>query len=425
MNLQVVYCSHETADLGVRERLAFSSEESLSRAYSQLRTDFPESELVVLSTCNRVELYTAQEDPQSAPSHEQLAEFLSKFHGIPLSLFFDVLPEANGPEAVKHLFQVVSGLDSMVVGEPQIVSQVKEAYRVAEINQGCGPLTNALFQEAIRVSKRVRTDTKLGEGRISIASVAVGDFAKKIFDHFSDKHVLIIGAGEMAEETLRYLKDDGASDILVVNRNPQRAASLAEEWGGEARDFGQLDQCMAQADVIISTTGAERPIVDLQRFKKIRATTGSKPVFILDLGAPRDFDPTVGELDDVFLYDIDALEETCEENRRARSAQIEHGLRIVTEETEEFLQKVYHRATGPIIKRLREDWHAVTEEEVRRLFAKLPDLSDADRQAIERSIERIVNKLLHPPLETLRDQAREGTPHGLLDALKHLFHLGD
>lgn len=425
MNLQVVYCSHQTADLGVREKLAFSSEELLSRAYSRLRNDFPNSELVVLSTCNRVELYTAQEDPQSAPSHEQMANFLSEFHGIPLSLFFDVLPEATGPEAVRHLFQVVSGLDSMVVGEPQIVSQVKEAYRVAEINEGCGPLTNALFQEAIRVSKRVRTETKLGEGRISIASVAVGDFAKRIFDHFGDKQVLIIGAGEMAEETLRYLKDEGVGDIVVVNRNPDRAARLAEQWGGTPQDYERLNEWMGQADVIVSTTGADRPIVDALRFKKARSATGGKPVFILDLGAPRDFDPGVGDLDDVFLYDIDALEVACSENRRARSDQIERGLRIIEEETDEFLQKVYHRATGPIIKRLREEWHAVREDEVDRLFAKLPHLGDRDRQAIERSIERIVNKLLHPPLETLRDQAREGTPHGLLDALKHLFHLRD
>lgn len=425
MNLQVVYCSHQTADLGVRERLAFSSEELLSRAYTRLRSDFPDSELVVLSTCNRVELYTAQESPDTAPSHEQLAAFLSEFHGIPISLFFDVLPEATGPEAVKHLFQVASGLDSMVVGEPQIVSQVKEAYRVAEINEGCGPLTNALFQQAIRVSKRVRTETKLAEGRISIASVAVGDFAKGIFDRFDDKRVVVIGAGEMAEETLRYLKDEGVDDIMVVNRNPQRAAQLAADWGGSARDFEQLDRWMSEADVIVSTTGAERPIVDERRLKQARVASGGKPVFILDLGAPRDFDPACGGLDDVFLYDIDALEATCEANRSARSAQIGKGQEIIAEETERFLQEVYHRATGPIIKRLREEWHAVREEEVGRLFGKLGNLTDADREAIERSIERIVNKLLHPPLETLRDQAREGTPHGLLDALKRLFHLRD
>jgi glutamyl-tRNA reductase len=426
VKVQVVYCSHETAGLDVRERLAFPSEESLSRAYTQLRSTFPQTELVVLSTCNRVELYTAQEHSESAPTHQQLAQFLSEFHDIPLHLFFDALPEATGPEAVRHLFQVASGLDSMVLGEPQIVSQVKEAYRLAEVNESCGPLTNALFQRAIRVSKRVRTETKLAEGRISVASVAVGEFAKGIFDQFRDKLVLVIGAGEMAEETLRYLQAEGVGKIVVVNRSPDRAARLAADWGGTSQPFEELDRWLAAADVIVSTTGAQQPIVSTERFRQTRTVSGEKPVFILDLGAPRDFEPGIAQIDEnVFLYDIDDLEATCQRNRQARAAELETGQRIIEEETSRFLHEIYHRATGPIIQRLREEWHEVRDAEVQRLFAKLSHLPAEDRDAIERSIERIVNKLLHPPLEALRDQAREGTPHSLLDALKRLFHLRD
>ena len=426
MNLQVVYCNHQTASLEVRERLAFSNEQQLLRAYSELRSSFPASEAVVLSTCNRVELYTANEEPDSGPTHADLANFFSDFHDVPVTEFFEDFLERTGPDAVRHLFQVASSVDSMVLGEPQIVNQVKQAYRVARENASCGPLTNSLFQRAINVSARVRTETQLSEGRVSVASVAVGEFGKSIFDRFSDKTVLVIGAGEMAEETLEYLKHEGVKNIVVVNRSFDRAEKLAATCGGVAHTIEELDRWMAEADVIVSTTSADRPIVDAERFVKIRAHSNERPVFILDLGAPRDFDPEIGRIDDnVFLYDIDDLEATCEKNRRARERELDRAFQIIDEETERFMQEVYHRATGPIIKRLREQWHDVREQEVQKLFTRLPHLSDQDRKDIERSLEQIVNKLLHPPLEALRDEAREGTPHGLLNALKRLFHIGD
>ncbi len=426
MIVQVVYCNHHTAALQLREKLAFASEEELNRAYGKLRLDFPDSELVLLSTCNRVELYTAQEEDKHPPTHEQIMLFLSDFHQIPREQFAGQLLAETGEEAVRHLFRVASSVDSMVLGEPQIVNQVKEAYRVAQLNDACGPLTHALFQGAIRVSGRVRSETKLSEGRVSIASVAVGEFGKGIFERFDDKTVLIIGAGEMAEETLRYLKDEGVGRILIVNRSRERGEKLAAEWGGTVVPWDELDRAMAEADVIVSTTGSDRPIVDRARFEAVRRVTKEKPVFILDLGAPRDFEHAVGDLDDnVFLYDIDDLEATCEQNRKVRAREIERADGIIAEETNRFLHEIFHQATGPIIKRLREEWHEVREAEVERLFSKLSHLDPKDRDQIERSIERIVNKLLHPPLETLRLEAKQGTPHGLLDALKRLFHLGE
>ena len=425
MNLQVVTCNFRTADLSVRERLAFPSHR-LDEAYTQLRGSFPQSELVVLSTCNRVELYVAQEHPQQNPSHQELAQFISDFHQVPLSEFFDDLLERTGPDVVRHLFQVAASVDSMVLGEPQIVAQVREAYRAAQENQASGPLTSALFERAFNVSKRVRTETRLAEGRVSIASVAVGDFGKGIFDRFDDKTVLVIGAGQMAEETLRYIRDEGAQTILVTNRSPERAQALAEAWGGKAIPWEQLDDSLAAADIIVSATGATEPIVDAARFRKIRKRSGRKPTFILDLGAPRDFDPAIADLDDnVFLNCIDDLQKTCEQNRQARQKEVEKALAIIDEETDSFMAALSHKATGPIVTRLREQWKDVVELETKRLFGKLPRLQESERAEIEMSIERMVNKLLHPPLEALRDEAREGTHHGLMDALRRLFGLRD
>jgi glutamyl-tRNA reductase len=425
MNVQVVYCTHQTTPVALRERLAFSSTDQIARAYETLRTIFPKSEHVLLSTCNRVEIYTAQDNADDSPTRDQVVEFVSRFHGVPRDNLAGSLLAQQGPEAVRHLFEVASSLDSMVLGEPQIVSQVKEAYQVAQANDACGPLTHALFQGAMRVSARVRSETVLAEGRVSIASVAVGQFGTSIFDRFDDKTVLVIGAGEMAEETLRYLKDEGVREIIVCNRSFDRAHNLAELWGGKARPFEELDMWLAKADLIVSATGSDRPIVDARRFAAVRRKAAEKPIFILDLGTPRDFDSAVGDIDEnVFLYDIDALEATCEKNRRQRSREVERAQRIIHEETERFLHDIYHKATGPIISQLREEWRQVREDEVRLLFAKVK-LSESDQQAVERTIERIINKLLHPPLEALRDEARKGTPQGLMDALRRLFGLRD
>jgi glutamyl-tRNA reductase len=214
-----------------------------------------------------------------------------------------------------------------------------------------------------------------------------------------------------------------------VNRSLENAQQLAAKFasvGARPRSWEALDEELARADMIVSTTGAATPVVDVNRFREARRRSDEKPVFILDLGAPRDFAPAIADLDDnVFLYDIDALEETCEQNRKARYREIEKAQRIVDEEAERFMQDVYHMATGPIVKRLREQWHDVSRDELERLRSKLSHLSPADLESVERGVERIVNKLLHPPLEALRHEAKSGTPHGLIDALKRLFHLRD
>lgn len=427
MNVVVLSCNHHNAGLDIREKLAFANEDQLQAAYAHWQQRYPESELVVLSTCNRVEIYAAEDDDSDKSlSPGQLTEFVSEFHDIPTDELTDSILFHHGRDAVTHLFEVVCSLDSMVLGEPQIVTQVKEAYRIAGEHNSCGPLTNHLFQHALKVSSRVRTDTRLSEGRVSVASVAVGEFARSIFDRFDNKLVLVIGAGEMAEETLRYLHDEGGRRFVIVNRSVERAELLAQQFSGQTDILDNLDDWLAQADLVVSTTGASETIVSHNRFSAIRGEGDRHPVLILDLGAPRDFDSTIGRIDDnVFLYDIDALEATCEANRQARRSEVDKARQIIQEQTDRFLHDVYHRATGPVIQRLRANSEEISREELDVLYRRLPHLTETDRAAVDKAVHRIVNKLLHPPLETLRDEAQSGTPHGLLDAVRRLFHLGD
>ncbi len=424
MKLQVVGCSHHTSPLVVREQLAFSPVQA-EEALRELQSRFPASEAVLLSTCNRVELYTASDDSHARPNHQDVAEFLSDFHGVHLRTIFDELLERTGEDAVRHLFTVAASLDSMVVGEPQILSQVKTAYQLATDLSTTGPLTHSAFQAALRVARRVATETSVNEKRVSIPSVAVGDFARQIFERFDDKRVLVIGAGEMGEETIRYLRDEGAQDLVVLNRSPQPAAELAQRCGGRTADWSDLYDELVAADVVVSTTGADEPIVGDEDFRRIEPQRYQRPLFILDLAVPRDFEPAIGERLGVYLYSIDDLVEVCRVNQEARDREMPAALSIVEQETARFMAELFHRSTGPIIERLRAGWQLPKDEELRRLLNKLPELDDRSRREIEVSFDRLINKLLHPPLSSLRDEARHGTPHSLLDALRRLFQIRD
>ena len=426
MNVVVLSCNHNHAGIELREKIAFASEEQLTSAYAHWRQRHPDSELVLLSTCNRVEVYAAGGEDEDNLSADRLSEFISEFHNLPSDQLTQAVLARQGENAVEHLFEVVCSLDSMVLGEPQIVTQVKDAYRVAQENDSCGPLTNVLFQHALSVSARVRSETGLSEGRVSIASVAVGDFARSIFHRFDNKSVVVIGAGEMATETLRYLRDEGVQDITIVNRSPEKAIELADEFSGQTASFDQLDDLLMTADVVVSTTGASQTLFDRQRYAAIREKSKRHCQFILDLGAPRDFAADVKSIDDnVFLFDIDSLQATCERNRALRQAEVRKAKKIIQGQTARFMQEIYHRATGPVIQRLHDQLGEISRSELDLLYRKNPGFEDQQKAAIEKAVHRIVNKLLHPPLETLKDEARDGTPHGLLDAVKRLFNLGD
>lgn len=423
-----MYCTHETADLNIREKLAFTSPEQYAYAYREFKSQYPSAEAVFLSTCNRVEIYVAGEDPENVPSSQELARFFSEIHQVPLDDLLDTLTDEPDVRAVQHLFRVASSLDSMVLGEAQIVNQVKTAYETAQENNATGPLLHSLFQRALSVAGKVRTDTKLSEGRISIASVAVGEFAGSIFNTFSDKQVVVIGAGEMAEETLLYLKDKGVQNLHVVNRTEANAKKIVDSWHGNVQihHLEQLDDVLVKADIVVSTLGTDKPFLDVDRMKPIRKASDERTLFLLDLGAPRNITSDVGQLDDnIFLYNINDLEQTCQRNRKARSVEAEKATGIVIQAVETFQHEIYHRTTGPIVKRLREHWHDISRQELERLTNKLDHLETKDRDEIERTIERIVNKLLHPPLEEIRSQSKQGTPHSLLETVKKLFHLHD
>jgi glutamyl-tRNA reductase len=420
----MIGCSHHHSSVAVRERLAFSPVQ-VGEALEGMRKRFPQVEAVLLSTCNRMEIYTASEDPELGPSHEQVAQFVADFHRLPMFEIFDDLFERTGEDAVRHLFTVAASLDSMVVGEPQILSQVKQAYEMAKDRQSIGPLTHGIFQTAVRVARRVATETALHQRRVSVPSVAVGDFASQIFERFDDKKILVIGAGEMGDETLRYLQAEGAHEVTVVNRSFERSQQLAERWQGRAEAWDQLPRLLVWADLVISTTGAGEPVVTLPLFKQIESARYQRPLFILDLALPRDFEPAIGDRLGVYLYSIDDLQDACHRNRRDRDRELPSAIHIVEQETARFMADLHHRATAPIIKRLREGWQQPKEDELRRLFNKLPDLDVKTRDEIAKAFDRLVNKLLHPPLESLRSEAEKGPPHGLLDAFKRLFQIKD
>jgi glutamyl-tRNA reductase len=424
LNFQLVGCSHHNARIELRERLAFDPTQA-ARALDLWRERFPTAEAVLLSTCNRVEVYSATEADIAVPTSRQVATFLAEFHGLAPEAVGDEFFEQSGEAAVWHLFSVTASLDSLVLGEPQILSQVKQAYQLAQQRHSAGPLTHDMFQAALRVAKRVAQETSLYERRVSIPSVAIGDFARQIFDSFDDKRVLVIGAGEMGQETLRYLHDAGARDVTVVNRSEDRAAELARQFGGRSAPWDSLDQLLILADLVVSTTGAAEPIVSLARFKQLEPQRYQRPLLILDLAVPRDFDPAIAGRLGVYLYSVDDLEAAATRNRQQRDAELPAALAIVEEETRLFMEQMAHRATGPIIRRLRENWQSLREQELRRLFNKLPDLDERTRAEIDQAFERYANKLLHPPLERIRDESRAGHPYGLIDALKRLFHLKD
>jgi len=345
MRLQVVGCSHRSAPIGLRERLAFSPDQ-VSRALKQFREDFPQAEVVLLSTCNRVELYAATPNDR-LPGREQIGAFLARFHGLDAAEILPCLYEHGDRGVVEHLFAVAASLDSMVLGEAQILAQVKQAYQQAVEEGGAGPLLHALFQAALKAARRIAGETAIHERRVSIPSVAVADFAQQIFERFDDKKTLVIGAGEMAEETLRYLQDEGAHDVTVINRSFDRAGSLARQWRGEARPWERLLETLAEVDLVISTTGAEEPVVRLADFERVRKARCEKPLFVLDLAVPRDFEPAIGDLAGVYLYSVDDLRSACERNRQQRDRELPAARRIVEHETDRFMADLHARASGP------------------------------------------------------------------------------
>jgi glutamyl-tRNA reductase len=282
-----------------------------------------------------------------------------------------------------------------------------------------------MFQAALRTAKRVATETSLGRERTSIPSVAVADFASGVFERFDDKKILLVGAGKMAAETLRYLREAGARDVTIVNRTASRAVELAARLGARPGSFTELAAELAAADLVVSTTGASEPVVSPALFERVELARGGRPLVVLDLAVPRDFDPRIGGRPGVWLYSVDDLAAACDANRQSRKREMPAALSIVEEETLRFMTDMHHRTTTPVIEQLKAGWSETGDAELERLFRRLPDLDEGARSEIRQAFERYAAKLLHPPLVSLRSESQSGPPHGLLDALKRLFQLGE
>ena len=406
MILLVVGCSFHSTPVELRERLAFDGVR-LEQARGALSDRF-RCEVVILSTCNRLEIYFAHINSVAGPDSTQVVEVLAAAHSLPAGDVRRHLYEHRSSAAVTHLFRVASGLDSLVVGEGQIAAQVRQAYEMAKASGHVGPVLNALFQHAMRVAKRVRTETGISQGKVSVASVAV-DFVRQAFSDLSEKTVLVIGAGKIGELTLRHLKALEPGRIVVANRSPEKAVLVAEGCGGQAVPWEHLDEVLAGADVVLSTTGAPQPIVTLQRYEKILARRRHGSVVILDIAVPRDFDPRIHDGDRTRLFNIDDLRRMCEHALAERRNHVGHAGTIVMEETHAVFTDLVRRQTSPVIKRLIEDFQTKQQAVVQQLFAKLDGrLSEPDREYVMDAFCLLRNQILHRPISALAEETVQG-----------------
>jgi glutamyl-tRNA reductase len=423
MMLLAVGCSHRTAPIEMRERVAFD-QDKLARALDHLVARYG-CEAVILSTCNRVELYLARSDDSASLDGAVVMEFLAEFHALAACQLTPHLYEHRHGEAVRHLFRVAASLDSMLVGEGQIAGQVKRAYELAHERGAVGPLLHGLFQKAHLVAKRVRRETEIAKGHVSVSSAAV-EYVRQVFDRFDDKTILVIGAGKMGELTLRHLRELRPRRIGVTNRSEEKAAALAAACAGIPVPWEQLDQALAKADIILSTTGAPEPIVPLERYQKARQAHAGGPVVILDIAVPRDFDPRIHDGDSTCLFNIDDLKRIREQTLADRLKHVPQAEAIVEEEQVRFWKDWSRRRHGPVIARLTQDFESKRQAILQQLFARLNGrLSDADREYIEGAFRLLQNQILHGPISVLSGETQETGSQPLLDALRKLFRLHD
>jgi glutamyl-tRNA reductase len=422
MNLRAIGCNFKTASVELREKLAFDAAR-LEAALAELTARYG-AEAVVLGTCNRVEIYLARPDT-SPPLHAPLvAEFLGEAHGLPAHLIQPHLDEHADDDAVRHVFRVASSLDSLVVGEGQIAGQVKNAFEAAQKCGATGPLLNTLFTAALRVSKRVRTETGIGHGHVSVASAAV-DFVREVFVRFTDKTVLVVGTGKMGRRTLKHLKELNPARVLVTNRSPEKAAALAAECGGQPVPWDQLDDAMVRADIVLSTTGATEPIMPRRRFaEKVLPRRAGRTVVVFDMGVPRDFDPRIADCDGVYLFNVDDLHRVRDQQLAQRRKHLGPAEAIVEAEVRKFVADWNRRSDGPVIGQLTAEVDRVREAVLGPLLEKLDGrLTDADRAYIEGAFRLFQNKLLHGPIAALRESSGEAHGHALREALRKFFGL--
>jgi glutamyl-tRNA reductase len=419
MHLLLLGVSHKTAPVDVRERLDFSSRD-LGAAVEALATRPSALESVVLSTCNRCEVYVASENP--AQARDEIIDFLSRYHSLPPDSFLPHLFSLGDDAAAKHLFRVSAGLDSLVVGEPQILGQVKDAFETAAGRRCTGPMLSKLFHWSFGVGKRVRSETALGEGAVSISFAAV-TLARKIFGQLTGRRVLVIGAGEISSLTAEHLRAQGVGEIVVTSRTAGHAEALAAAVGGRAARWEDVPLLLTAADIVVTATGSQRPILTRAH---VEATTGrhrTDPLFIIDLAVPRDVEAAVGDIEQVFLYNVDDLQSIVQENLSRRSREIAHAETIVAEELLKFATWQRSRGAVPTVVALRQRFDAIRRSELQRLEGKLAGLSPDARVRVDEVTRLIVEKLLLEPTEQLKALPDEETQVAYTEAVNRLFRL--
>jgi len=410
--------SHRTAPVELRECVDFTRR-GLESALSALAERKVTREAVVLSTCNRAEIYASAESEAAADS---CSRFISEFNEVSWD---EVAPHVivyRGPQAADHLFRVAAGLDSLVVGEPQILGQVKDAYAMASGLKSTGALTNRLFTSAFSVGKRVRSETGLGEGAVSVSFAAIA-LAKKIFGAFTNLNVLILGAGEMAKLTGVHLKAQAVNQLMIASRTFETADAMAHDLGGVAVHWSAVSEALANADIVVTATGAKDPILTRGRVEDAMRRRRGRPLFIIDIAVPRDVDPDVGSLDQVFLYNIDDLQSIVKENLTRRSSEVERAESIVREEVTRFTAWMQSREVLPTVIALRERFEAIRVAELKRLEPKMSSLTPEARARVDEITHLLVEKLLLSPTEQLKSTGDESLAVAYADALNRLFGL--
>ena len=417
MHLSVVGLNHKTASVSVREKVAFSPEKA-ERALLSLSSQDCVTESLILSTCNRTEIYVVFKPGCYDP--DLIRNFVSDINNVCCDEINPHLYEMSNAGVVEHLYRVVSGLDSMVVGENQIAAQAKEAYRIATTVKATGPILNRLFHTAFRVSKKIRTQTGIGAGSLSVSQAAC-DLAEKIFRRLAERSVLLIGAGENGELTARSLKDRGVGKLLITNRTFEKARALADKLNAEAVDFNQLTDALSRVDIVISSTGAQGTVVDYSHVKAALAKR-QLPLFMIDLAIPRDIDPLVDQIDNVFLYDMDSLQQEVNKSLQRRSDEAHKAKSIAADEARKFLNWQNGQKATPTILEMQQRFDHLRMSELEKIREKL----DPEQfELVDLTTRAIMNKVLHTPISTLRNAAQKGDEKGLIKVLRSALGLGE
>ena len=419
--LVLVGLNHKSAPLAVREKLGFS-EADLPQALARLVHEPPLDEGLIVSTCNRVELLARSRDPHGATA--ALKEFVAREKGIGLDEVEKYTYAFEESEAVRHLFRVAAGLDSMVLGEPQILGQIKRAYEVAREAGSTGSVLDRLLQQGLAAAKRVRTTTGISRHAVSIAFAAV-ELARKIFGDLGGRSVLLLGAGKMTELAARHLVANGVNRVVVSNRTYGRAQALAEKFAGEAVNWDDGFGFLERVDIVVTGTAAPEPVLDKAKVLKAVRTRRSRPLFLIDIAVPRDVAPDVNEIENVYLYDIDDLQGVVEANLEERRREAELASTMIEGEVEAFSRWMQSLDLAPTISALRERLHGIGKAEIERFRRRLGDLTPEQGSAVEELTRAVIQKILHPAIRHLKGRAAEGEGQEVAGLYRRVFDIPD